>query len=96
MPENGWFIAAVSVLALESLTTFHQRVATAGNGLTEAPGRLLPAAWDAQRRGTREHGVAIPDPVWRSLSKWAKRLAIEIPVPFESGSTRPTPAVPRG
>jgi LDH2 family malate/lactate/ureidoglycolate dehydrogenase len=83
VPEDGWLVAAVSVSVLEPLTTFHHRVAAAWKGLPAAPGRLLPDAWDAHRRDAREHGVAIATPVWRLLNEWARRLAVDVPRPFE-------------
>jgi LDH2 family malate/lactate/ureidoglycolate dehydrogenase len=82
VPGDSWVVAAVAVSVLEPLTTFHQRVATALRGLTQAPGRLLPDAWDVHRRDSREHGVAIAAPAWKSLKTWAQRLAVDVPTPL--------------
>ena len=85
IPAGGWLVAAVSVAAVEPLAAFHQRVA-AWDGLDEAPGRLLPGAWDARRREARTRGIAIPLPAWKSLNQWAQRLAIEVPGPIDPQS----------
>jgi len=83
LPDQGWLVAAVSVPALEPLTTFHERVASALAGRTEAPGRLLPQAWDAHRRAAREQGVALAAPAWKALGDWARRLAVDLPRPVD-------------
>jgi LDH2 family malate/lactate/ureidoglycolate dehydrogenase len=88
IPAGGWLVAAVSVAAIEPLAAFHQRVA-AWDGLEEAPGRLLPDAWDARRREARARGIAIPLPAWKSLNQWAQRLAVEVPGPLDP---QPEPA----
>jgi len=64
LPGDGWLVAAVAVPVLEPLATFHERVATAVTGMAEAPGRLLPDAWDAHRRAAGQHGVALAAPAW--------------------------------
>jgi LDH2 family malate/lactate/ureidoglycolate dehydrogenase len=83
LPDQGWLVAAVSVPALEPLTTFHERVASALGGRTEAPGRLLPQAWDTHRRAAREQGVPLAAPAWKSLGDWARRLAVDLPRPVD-------------
>jgi LDH2 family malate/lactate/ureidoglycolate dehydrogenase len=82
IPGGGWLVVAISVAAVEPLSAFHQRVAAACHGLDEAPGRLLPALWDARRREALVHGIAIALPAWKSLSQWAQRLAVEVPGPL--------------
>ena len=82
IPAGGWLVAAVSVAAVEPLSAFHQRVASARYGLDEAPGRLLPDAWESHRRTARADGVAIASPAWKSLNQWAQRLAVEVPGPL--------------
>jgi LDH2 family malate/lactate/ureidoglycolate dehydrogenase len=82
VPEDCWLVAAVSVLALEPLATFHERVAQALRGVAGTPGRLLPDLWDRRRRDAHEHGVAIPEPAAKSLKTWAQRLAVEPPTPL--------------
>ena len=84
LPDQGWLVAAVSVPALEPLTTFHERVASALSGRTEAPGRLLPQDWDAHRRAARAQGVPLAAPTWKGLADWARRLAVELPRPIDS------------
>ena len=82
IPAGGWLVAAVSVAAVEPLSRFHQRVAAAWDGLDEAPGQLLPDAWDARRREVFVRGIAIALPAWKSLNQWAQRLAVEVPGPL--------------
>jgi LDH2 family malate/lactate/ureidoglycolate dehydrogenase len=82
LTEDGWLVAAVSVPAAEPLSTFHERVATTLKGLTETPGRLLPAEWDLHRREAREQGLALTPTAWKSLNPWAHRLAVEMPTPL--------------
>jgi LDH2 family malate/lactate/ureidoglycolate dehydrogenase len=86
LPDQGWLVAAVSVPALEPLTTFHARVAAALSERTEAPGRLLPQTWDAHRRAARAQGVPLAAPAWKSLADWARRLAVDLPRPVSAGS----------
>ncbi len=81
-PADSWILAAVSVTVWEPLAAFHERVAAAVQDLDEAPGRLLPRVWDAQRREAHDRGIAVPAPAWKSLNQWAQRLAVEIPSPF--------------
>jgi hypothetical protein len=82
IPAGGWLVAAVSVAAVEPLSAFHQRVAAAWYGLDEAPGRLLPDAWEARRREVFVRGIAIAQPAWKSLNQWAQRLDVEVPGPL--------------
>lgn len=84
LPDQGWLVAAVSVPALEPLTTFHERVTAAVGQRTEAPGRLLPEPWEAQRRVVRQQGVPLAAPAWKLLADWARRLAVEPPSPVDS------------
>ncbi len=81
-PADSWILAAVSVTAWEPLTAFHERVAAALPDLAEIPGRLVPGLWDTQRREVHERGIEVPASAWKSLSQWARRLAVEIPSPF--------------
>ncbi len=80
-PEGGWIVAAISVHALEPLSSFHERVADTLKGLDEKDGRLLPARWEAHRREVREHGLPVEPAVWEALLRWAQRLGIEPPAP---------------
>ena len=57
-PGEGWLVAALSITAMESLSTFHERVADTLHGLDEADGLLLPAPWEARRCEARR--VACP------------------------------------
>ena len=81
-PDGGWLVAAVSVNAMESLSTFHLRVADALKGLDESAGRLLPAPWDQRRREVREHGVAVEPATWEILTSRAERLGVQPPAPL--------------
>jgi LDH2 family malate/lactate/ureidoglycolate dehydrogenase len=76
---GSWLIAAVSIPALEPLTTFQERVGAALEGLASTPGQLLPTTWDAHRREIQEHGVPIAPGAWKSLNHWAHRLGVEVP-----------------
>jgi LDH2 family malate/lactate/ureidoglycolate dehydrogenase len=81
-PPDSWIIAAVSVIAWEPLLAFQERLAAALPDEDEAPGWLIPRAWDARRRAAHEEGIAVPAPAWKSLNQWARRLDIEIPAPL--------------
>ncbi len=84
-PEGGWLVAAISVPALEPLSSFHERVAETLKGLDEAAGRLLPARWEAHRQQVREHGMGIEPAAWnaRPAIRWSGRLPpIEPPAPL--------------
>lgn len=81
LPEGGWLLAAASVPALESLSSFDRRLAAVAGGLADAPGRLLPDIWEARRREARQKGVAIEPSAWKSLVDRAGRLAVDVPGP---------------
>lgn len=82
VPAGNWLVAAIAVPALESFASFDERLAAAAAGMSQAPGRLLPQAWEARRQGVRRTGVAIEAAAWKSLSQWARRLSIDLPEPL--------------
>ena len=90
VPEGGWLLLAVSVPALESLAAFDRRLAEVAGGLGEAPGRLLPDAWEVRRREARSWGVAVGASAWKSLVEWAGRFDVEVPAAIDGG---PAPAL---
>jgi LDH2 family malate/lactate/ureidoglycolate dehydrogenase len=81
-PGEGWLVAALSITAMESLSTFHERVADTLHGLDEADGLLLPTPWEARRCEARARGVSVRAASWKALQTWADRLAVEVPVPL--------------
>ncbi len=81
-PAESWILAAISVTAWEPLSAFHERVVAALHDQDETPGRLVPHVWDARRHEAHERGIVVPASAWKSLSQWARRLAVEIPGPF--------------
>ncbi len=78
-PEEGWLVAAISVNAMESLSTFHERSAELLKRLDGASGRLLPGLWEQRRRDLRERGVAIESADWERLSRRASLEGITPP-----------------
>jgi hypothetical protein len=66
---------------LEPLATFHERVAVSSRELENAPGRLIPEAWERERRKAHEHGLVIAAPAWTKLTHWAERSGVEVPKP---------------
>jgi LDH2 family malate/lactate/ureidoglycolate dehydrogenase len=90
VPEGGWLVAAVSIPALEAFATFDERLDSVAAGMTAAPGRLLPEAWEATRREVRRSGVAVEAAAWKSIAQWARRLAVALPDPLADGSDRPS------
>jgi LDH2 family malate/lactate/ureidoglycolate dehydrogenase len=80
-PEGEWLVGAIAIAALESLATFHERVLVSLREPGEAPGRLMPTDWEAQRRKAHEHGLVIAAPAWKKLVHWAGRLGVDIPKP---------------
>lgn len=82
VPEGSWIVAAVSIPALEAFASFDHRLAAVAGGMTPAPGRLLPAAWEARRREARHQGVAVEPAAWKSLVESARRLAVAVPDPL--------------
>ncbi len=83
-PEGEWLVAAVAIAALEPMATFHERVGVSLRDLGDAPGRLIPEAWEAHRRKAYEHGLVIAASAWKKLAHWAERLEVEVPKPGDS------------
>jgi LDH2 family malate/lactate/ureidoglycolate dehydrogenase len=82
IPDGGWLVAAVSVSAMDSPTTWHERLAAVAARMQAAPGRLLPEAWEARRRQVQQGGVVIEPAAWKSLAHWARRFSVEMPDPI--------------
>jgi LDH2 family malate/lactate/ureidoglycolate dehydrogenase len=82
VPEDGWLVAAVSIPAIESFATFDERLAAVARRMSPAPGRLLPEAWETQRREVRQQGIALEPAAWKSLAHWARRLSVDVPEPL--------------
>ena len=81
IPDGGWLVAAVSVSAMESLTTWHDRLAAVAGRMRSAAGLLLPEAWEARRRQVQREGVVVDPAAWTSLAEWARRFSVEVPEP---------------
>jgi LDH2 family malate/lactate/ureidoglycolate dehydrogenase len=77
-------VAAVSVTAMEPLSTFRDRVADARERLADAagPGGLLPEDWEAHRRRVLQQGVPVEPAAWKALVHRAHRLALDVPGPM--------------
>jgi LDH2 family malate/lactate/ureidoglycolate dehydrogenase len=88
VPEDGWLVAAVSIPALESFATFDERLAAVASGVSPAPGRLLPDAWEARRREVRQKGVVVEAATWKSLAHLARRLSVDVPDPLADSSNK--------
>lgn len=82
VPAGNWLVAAVAIPALESFASFDERLAAAAAGMSPAPGRLLPGAWEARRQEVRRNGVVVEAAAWKSLAHWARRLSIDLPEPL--------------
>ena len=89
VPAGGWLVAAVAVPALESFSTFDERLAAVAGGMTPAPGRLLPEAWEA-RAARSQKGVAVEATAWKALAHRARRLSVDLPDPWPTDRPRPT------
>lgn len=84
VPEGGWLVAALSIKAIEPLSTLHERVDCMIRETGEAPGRLLPPTWERRRLAARERGIAVTKPSWARLGEWADRLRVPPPSPAPS------------
>ncbi len=82
IPEGGWLVAAVCISAMESLATWHDRLAAVAGRMSPAPGRLLPEAWESRRRQVHREGIALEAEAWKSLALWAHRFSVEVPRPM--------------
>ncbi|WP_435015493.1 Ldh family oxidoreductase [Tundrisphaera sp. TA3] len=80
--EEGWAILALAVPALESLSSFHERVSASFRGGSGGEGLLLPGPWDDRRREARERGVALDGPALVQLRDRADRLGLAFPLPI--------------
>lgn len=94
VPEGGWLVAALSVPAIESLSSLHERVSSTMRATDEAPGRLLPAVWESRRRGARERGLSVTTAKLSRLHDWANRLGVPFPSP--AAQVPPSDRSPRG
>lgn len=82
IPEGGWLVVAASVPAVESLSSFHERLAEVVKGLDESDGRLLPAPWEARRLDVQSHGIPVDPQSWKALTAWAERFGVAPPEPM--------------
>ena len=80
---DGWLVLAVSASAMESLASFHERVAASFLGWAEGRRRLMPEAWEARRREARERGLPLDQATVDGLEGWAKRLGVPWPAGVE-------------
>jgi LDH2 family malate/lactate/ureidoglycolate dehydrogenase len=77
--DGGWLILALSVSSMESLSSFHERVASSFLVREEQPGQLKPESWDERRRESRERGVLLDEASMEGLKKWSERLQVPWP-----------------
>ena len=82
--DDGWLILAFSVASMESLTSFHDRVAASFRGSNEWRGGLRPESWEARRREARERGILLDQASLDGLKGWAERL--QVPWPVDMGA----------
>lgn len=76
-PDGGWLVMALAVAALESLSTFQERVASAlATSPQDASGGLRAPAWEASRREARERGVLVARATLTTLHQHAERLGV--------------------
>ncbi len=80
---DGWLILALSVPAMESLSTFHERAAKATRSSIDGRGPLWPETLASRRQEAREHGVPLDPAATATLKEWAGRS--NVPWPAESG-----------
>ncbi len=90
-PEGNWLVQAVSVAAIESLTTLQERVAAgmAEVSPVEPEGLLRPVAWESHRQEVLDHGVPVTVEHWEALMVWAKRFDVDPPAKGASNSADP-------
>jgi LDH2 family malate/lactate/ureidoglycolate dehydrogenase len=79
VPQDSMLMGALAVRALESPSTFAERVRTALASHAPVPGLLLPDHWEEQRRLAREAGVVITADAWAELLRWADKLGVTAP-----------------
>jgi LDH2 family malate/lactate/ureidoglycolate dehydrogenase len=77
--DGGWLILALSVSSMESLASFHERVASSFLERDEQPGQLKPESWDERRREARERGVLLDEASMEGLKNWSERLQVPWP-----------------
>ncbi|MDB5351359.1 MAG: malate/lactate dehydrogenase [Planctomycetota bacterium] len=73
--HGEWIVQALSVIALEPLAGFHERVTEAAKAASNSV--LRPEMLEAVRRDAREHGVELSEATQSSLREWARRLGVE-------------------
>jgi LDH2 family malate/lactate/ureidoglycolate dehydrogenase len=81
--DEGWMILALSVSAMESLTTFHERSSKTPRPSTDGRGPLWPDTLASRRQEARERGVPLDPASTAALQEWAGRA--NVPWPTESG-----------
>ena len=90
VPEGGWLVAALAGTGPDSLSAWHERVATARErsaaAAADAGARrhvLDPEGWEARRRRLWQEGVEVASPAWKPLVRRASGPAIEPPAPLD-------------
>jgi LDH2 family malate/lactate/ureidoglycolate dehydrogenase len=78
-PDEGWLVAALSVNAMEPLSSLHDRVAKAIQTLGNGDGLLAPGPWNDRRRSAHTRGLALASGTLRALRVHSERLGIAIP-----------------
>jgi LDH2 family malate/lactate/ureidoglycolate dehydrogenase len=79
--DDGWSILALSVSAMEPLSSFHRRVATLFRGRAGS-GYLTPGPWEARRREVRGRGITLDGGFSDDLRTWTERLEVPWPSPL--------------
>ena len=79
--HEGWSILALSVSAMEPLTSFQRRVSASLDGRAGG-GYLSPGPWEARRREVRERGITLDEATSAGLGAWADRLKLARPSPL--------------
>lgn len=87
-PDAGWLVAAISVVALEPLSSFQRRVAEAMGKLGPADGRLLPGPWEGRRREAQAKGLVIAPASLKELKEWSRKMGVETPSPWTGAQGR--------
>jgi LDH2 family malate/lactate/ureidoglycolate dehydrogenase len=77
--HEGWMILALSVPAMESLSTFHERAWDLAHPSIDGKGSLLPETLESRQREARERGVPLDPSTVASLKEWAGRANIPWP-----------------
>jgi hypothetical protein len=80
--DDGWMILAFSVPALESLSTFHERISRTPRSSVDGRGALWPETLATRRLEARERGVSLDPTATAALKGWAGRANVLWPSEF--------------